>query len=88
MTIRTIALFATFILAGTAAMSAAEEDPAPPADPYQPICDSYGPGYRAIPGTSTCIKVSGSVQMDFVIGADNGDKSGGSGRPPGEGHRH
>ena len=30
-------------------------------------CDAYGPDYELVPGTTTCIKVGGHVQMDVYI---------------------
>jgi hypothetical protein len=30
-------------------------------------CDAYGPGYELVPGTETCIRVGGHVQMDVYI---------------------
>jgi hypothetical protein len=28
-------------------------------------CDAYGPGFSYIPGTKTCVKISGSVRVDY-----------------------
>ncbi|WP_019222039.1 porin [Bartonella senegalensis] len=36
------------------------------------VCDAYGKGYFYIPGTETCMRVSGNVRADF-IGGDNID---------------
>lgn len=33
------------------------------------LCAAYGPGYQAVPGTTTCIKVSGEVQVDVIAGS-------------------
>lgn len=30
-------------------------------------CDAYGPDYELVPGTTTCIKVDGHVQMDVYV---------------------
>jgi len=30
-------------------------------------CDMYGPDYELVPGTTTCIRVGGHVQMDVYI---------------------
>lgn len=38
------------------------EDQLPPT-----YCDAYGPDYELVPGTTTCIKVGGHVQMDVYI---------------------
>jgi len=34
---------------------------------YVKICDAYGSGFFAIPGTDTCIKVGGRVRADFAM---------------------
>ncbi|PIT68153.1 porin [Bartonella tribocorum] len=39
---------------------------------YVRVCDAYGKGYFYIPGTETCMRLSGSVRTDF-IGGDNVD---------------
>jgi hypothetical protein len=36
---------------------------------YVRICDTYGVGFYYIPGTETCLKVSGYVRYDIGIGA-------------------
>lgn len=36
------------------------------------VCDAYGKGYFYIPGTETCMRLSGNVRADF-IGGDNID---------------
>lgn len=30
-----------------------------------PVCASYGPGFARLPGSSTCVKISGGVQADI-----------------------
>ncbi|MEW9806715.1 porin [Mesorhizobium sp. ZMM04-5] len=39
---------------------------------YVRICDTYGVGFYYIPGTETCLKVSGYVRYDIGIGDTNG----------------
>ena len=53
------------LLAGNAG---AADEKAPAADAPNP-CDVYGPGYRPVGTSSTCIKISGSV--DVSIGASS-----------------
>ena len=36
---------------------------------YVRICEAYGVGFYYIPGTETCLKVSGYVRMDIGAGA-------------------
>jgi hypothetical protein len=28
------------------------------------LCDRYGPGYKLVPGTTTCVKVGGYISVD------------------------
>lgn len=37
---------------------------------YVRVCDAYGKGYFYIPGTETCMRLSGSVRTDFVGGGN------------------
>ena len=30
-------------------------------------CDMYGPGFVYIPGTETCVKISGSIRTTFTV---------------------
>jgi hypothetical protein len=60
--------------AGLAAVSGARAaDAVVAAEPepmeYVRICDTYGVGFYYIPGTETCLKVSGYVRMDVGVGA-------------------
>ncbi|ENN94483.1 porin [Bartonella vinsonii] len=58
------------------AISGAQAAPKPIAEPepveYIRVCDAYGKGYFYIPGTETCMRLSGNVRADFV-GGDNVD---------------
>jgi hypothetical protein len=38
---------------------------------YVKVCDAFGTGYYYIPGTDTCLKIGGYVQLDFVIQNDD-----------------
>src|SRR5688500_17013056 len=46
---------------------------------YVRVCDTYGVGFYYIPGTETCLKVSGYLRYDIGVGArgiqDTHDKS-------------
>ncbi|MPT25070.1 MAG: hypothetical protein E2577_20050 [Starkeya sp.] len=39
--------------------------PAAPDPKTDPLCASYGAGFVRLAGTSTCVKITGSVQGDF-----------------------
>ncbi|MET3590399.1 hypothetical protein ABID23_001507 [Bartonella silvatica] len=53
-----------------AASSTAIAEPEP--IEYVRVCDAYGKGYFYIPGTETCMRLSGNVRAD-LIGGDNID---------------
>ena len=38
-----------------------------PAVEYVRICDTYGAGYFYIPGTDTCLKISGYARADYGV---------------------
>lgn len=52
------------------AVSGAQAADAPIAEPepveYVKVCDMYGSGFFYIPGTETCLKISGEVRTDYV----------------------
>ncbi|WP_375616387.1 MULTISPECIES: porin [unclassified Bartonella] len=57
-------------VSGAHAASTAIAEPEPVE--YIRVCDAYGKGYFYIPGTETCMRLSGNVRADF-IGGDNID---------------
>ncbi|WP_455476392.1 porin [Bartonella sp. B17] len=64
----TTAIFATISGAQAASEVAKKLEPVK----YVRVCDAYGKGYFYIPGTETCIRLSGSIRAD-LIGGDNVD---------------
>ncbi|KAB0540018.1 hypothetical protein HNQ68_003176 [Pseudochrobactrum saccharolyticum] len=52
--------------------------PEPEAVEYVRVCDAYGAGYFYIPGTETCLRISGYVRMQAAAGRDaySGEKFG------------
>lgn len=48
----------------------------PDDDPRAALCEAYGPGYRHIPGTSTCLKIGGYLSFDVYVGGPS-DAGGG-----------
>ena len=52
--------------------------PEPEAVEYVRVCDAYGAGYFYIPGTETCLRISGYVRMQASGGRDaySGEKTG------------
>jgi hypothetical protein len=79
MTALMLALAGAGLAAGNASAAAAPKEPAP--DSMARICDAFGPGYQLVPGTTTCIKIGGTIEGgvtfgnkgaggDFVPGAD------------------
>jgi hypothetical protein len=59
------------LLGAVPAASAADAVVAVEPEPmeYVQVCDTYGVGYYYIPGTETCLKVSGYIRMDVGGGA-------------------
>jgi hypothetical protein len=61
---------ATIVVTAGGAMSAQAADAmikkAPPIQ-YVRICDMYGNGFWQIPGTTSCLDIRGSIQLDFAF---------------------
>jgi hypothetical protein len=53
-------------LALATGLASAESPPPEKPDNSINICDAYGPGYKSIPGTDTCLRVGGSLQFDAI----------------------
>ena len=66
-----LALFAILVVSipALAANAVAEEKIALEAEPEEKFkaCPLYGPGFVYIPGTETCIKISGSVRTTLSV---------------------
>ncbi|WP_439575115.1 porin [Phreatobacter sp.] len=43
---------------------------------YVRICDTYGAGFFFIPGTDTCLRIGGSVSVNYVINTSPGNATG------------
>jgi hypothetical protein len=63
--------FVLSIAAGFAAITSAHATDAVVADPYQlgetsqvGACDAYGTGFVAVPGTGTCVRMSGQARFE------------------------
>ncbi|MCX7303557.1 MAG: porin [Hyphomicrobiales bacterium] len=61
-------IVASVAVSGAFAADAVVE-PEPEAVDYMQVCDTYGVGFYFIPGTETCLKVSGYVRYDLGAGA-------------------
>ena len=75
--------------AGLIAMSGAQAADLPvkaKAVEYVKICSLYGAGFYYIPGTDTCIKLSGYLRVD-VLANTNADATGNESGPAGLGNR-
>lgn len=80
-----IGLLLTLGLAAPAVAGGKNEPPAPPAeDPFAKTCDAFGPGYKLVPGTTTCIKIGGYVRGSVTVTQKpgSGDFVPGSGTSP------
>lgn len=66
-------------LAGMGALNsavAASFPDAEPSDRFVRACDAYGTGFLYIPGTETCLRISGYIQSDFGVGEEGKQFSG------------
>ena len=69
----------TLLLAGGAVLAAALLFTTVSADAFEPwvvpevarTCPHYGPGYVEVPGSRTCVRISGRVVTDYTVGAKN-----------------
>ncbi|AGF74291.1 outer membrane protein, porin [Bartonella australis AUST/NH1] len=69
MNIKTLLLSSTVITVAISGAKAASEGTAEPKPVrYVRVCDAYGKGYFYIPGTETCIRLSGNVRADLLGG--------------------
>lgn len=75
MSFKKVLLGAAAVLASGAGAMAADLPAAAPAQ-YVKVCDTYGAGYFYLPGTTTCLRLSGMVRFDarytenFTRGSD------------------
>ncbi|MQT13880.1 porin [Segnochrobactrum spirostomi] len=74
-----------FVLGVAGALAAvtgaqAADLPAAPAAPepvdYVRVCDAFGTGFFYIPGTETCMKISGYLRAEYDVGITNGSAGG------------
>ena len=67
-----LASVATLALAAGSAW--AVEDPPPPetSNKSATICAAYGPGYENVPGTDTCLRVGGSLEVEATFSFGGG----------------
>ena len=56
---------ATAFAAGRASAAELPDEPRPV--DYVRVCDAYGSGYLAIPGSSTCVSMFGYVQAEYMV---------------------
>jgi hypothetical protein len=62
----TLARVVLLVLAAATSVAEAGDGAPSPVD----VCAAYGPGYKQVPGTGLCIKVSGDVEVD--VGTSTG----------------
>ena len=67
MNIKSLILGSAAALVAGGAAQAADLPVAEPVD-YVKVCDAYGAGYFFIPGTDTCLKISGKVEFGVESG--------------------
>jgi hypothetical protein len=61
-------LLAAAALSTAAGAQAADDRPTPAPPPgFGDICAVFGPGFHNLPGTESCIRISGRVRVDAVL---------------------
>jgi hypothetical protein len=68
MKIKSLALVAAAVMTAGAAQAADLNKPAKVAVDYVKVCDAYGAGFFYIPGSDTCLQLSGYARETFVVG--------------------
>ena len=73
--IRTMLDNAAFMLTGTLAALVLGALPAAarPLAPRNDACAVYGPGFVAVAGTATCVRISGHVRVEYSFGRGRSD---------------
>jgi len=69
-TVKSLLLGAAAAISMVGVASAADLPVAEPVE-YVRVCDAFGAGFFFIPGTDTCLKISGFVRVDVGILSDN-----------------
>jgi hypothetical protein len=77
MTLKTLFLGTAAVFTVGGAAQAADLSVAEPVE-YVRVCDGFGAGYWVIPGTDTCLKIGGYVQVDTTFHDVSGVYDGGS----------
>ncbi len=74
MSIKTILLGSVAALAAVSGAHAADAIVAAEPEPveYVRVCDAYGTGYFYIPGTETCLQISGYIRFQLNVGENAG----------------
>ena len=82
MNIKSLLLGSAAALVAVSGARAADAVVAPEPEPveYVRVCDVYGAGFYYIPGTETCLKVSGYFRYDIGAGSGVRDYDTGTGR--------
>ena len=66
MSVMRYALAATLLAGGGLPARALDRKPAPE---FSSACAGYGPGFQVVPGTRTCVRVSGRVRSEVQAGS-------------------
>ncbi|MDR3372909.1 MAG: porin [Ancalomicrobiaceae bacterium] len=69
MNIKTLAIAAAAVMTAGAAQAADLGKPVKAAVDYVKICDAYGAGFFYIPGSDTCLQISGYARASFLAGS-------------------
>jgi hypothetical protein len=69
-TVKSLLLAGAAAVAASSAVQAADLPAAEPVE-YVRVCDAYGAGFFFIPGTDTCLRISGLVRVQAFYHSDN-----------------
>lgn len=69
-TVKSLLLAGVAAVAASSAVQAADLPAAEPVE-YVRVCDAYGAGFFFIPGTDTCLRISGYVRVQAYYHSDN-----------------
>ncbi|MDR3493618.1 MAG: porin [Ancalomicrobiaceae bacterium] len=71
MNIKTLAIAAAAVMTAGAAQAADLGHPVKAAVDYVKVCDAYGAGFFYIPGSDTCLQISGYARASYLAGSSN-----------------
>jgi len=77
MKLKTLLLGSVAAMIAVSGANAADPVAEPEAVEYVRVCDTYGTGFFYIPGTETCLRISGEVEVQYIYTDDDSRIEGG-----------